>query len=116
MPTERSTERGDEKRRLVGSKPISPPPGVQPPDIFARPRNDVIQITVKHSFQEFDGYRSAIHGGQQVLMLALRIAIAWTALSFLCLAVWILFLKIGRFFGSGKAEKFHPHTAAGFWP
>lgn len=50
-----------------------------------------------------------------MLMLALRITIAWTALSLLCLAVWGLLLEAGRFFGSSKAQKFHPKTSANFW-
>ena len=29
-----------------------------------------------------------LHGVRRVLMLALRIAIAWTAASLLCLALW----------------------------
>jgi hypothetical protein len=51
-----------------------------------------------------------------MLMLALRIAIVWTAFSLLCGALWVLFLETGRFFGSAKAGKFHRRTAAGFWP
>jgi len=46
-----------------------------------------------------------------VLMLALRIAIAWTAISLLCLALWIVFLESGRFFGKSKVGKFHGKTA-----
>ena len=42
---------------------------------------------------------------KSMLMLALRIAIAWTALSLLCLALWVLFLETGRFFGNAKAPR-----------
>jgi hypothetical protein len=40
-------------------------------------------------------------------MLALRIAIAWTAFSLLCLALWGMLLETGRFIGS---DKFHLKT------
>jgi hypothetical protein len=49
-----------------------------------------------------------------MLVLALRIAIVWTALSLLCLALWVLFLETGRFLGGTKARKFHRRTTAGF--
>ena len=52
--------------------------------------------------------------GQRVLLLALRIAIVWTAVSLLCLASWLLFLETGRFFGSANGRKFHRKTPAGF--
>ena len=42
---------------------------------------------------------------KSMLMLALRIAIAWTAFSLLCLALWVLFLETGRFFGSAKGPR-----------
>ena len=46
-----------------------------------------------------------------MLMLALRIAIAWTAISLLCPVLWIVLLESGRFFGSSKVGKFHGKTA-----
>jgi hypothetical protein len=51
---------------------------------------------------------------KNVLMLALRIAIAWTAFSLLCLALWVLFLESGRFSENARSGKFHRKTAAGF--
>jgi hypothetical protein len=42
---------------------------------------------------------------KSMLMLALRIAIAWTAFSLLCLALWVLFLETGRFFGNAKGPR-----------
>jgi hypothetical protein len=45
-----------------------------------------------------------------VLMLALRIAIAWTAISLLCLALWAVSLELSRRLGGDKARKFHPKT------
>jgi hypothetical protein len=53
---------------------------------------------------------------KNVLMLVLRIAIAWTAFSLLCVALWVLFLETGRFFGSAKPREFHRNTTVGFWP
>jgi len=38
-------------------------------------------------------------------MLALQIILAWTALSLLCVAVWVLALETGRFIESAKAGK-----------
>jgi hypothetical protein len=35
-----------------------------------------------------------LHGVRRVLMLALRIAIAWTAVSLLCLALWVLLIEL----------------------
>jgi hypothetical protein len=49
-----------------------------------------------------------------MLMLALRIAIAWTVISLLCVALWVLFLETGRFFGSTRAGKFRGKTVTGF--
>jgi len=46
-----------------------------------------------------------------MFMLALRIAIAWTALSFLCLALWVVSLELSRRLGGDKATKSHPKTA-----
>ena len=76
----------------------------------------VKRLTVNYGHPESDDVAAEIHGGQRVLMLALRIAIVWTAFSLLCAALWVLFLESGRFFESAKAEKFLRKTAAGFWP
>jgi hypothetical protein len=46
-----------------------------------------------------------------VLILALRIAIAWTAISLLCLALWVVSLELSRRLGGDKARKSHPKTA-----
>jgi hypothetical protein len=40
-----------------------------------------------------------------MLMLALRIALAWTLVSLLLMAVWALLLEVGRRFGRGRASK-----------
>jgi hypothetical protein len=49
-----------------------------------------------------------------MLMLALRIAIVWTALSLLCVTLWVLFH--GRFFESApKTGRLNRKTAAAFW-
>jgi hypothetical protein len=44
-------------------------------------------------------------------MLALRIAIAWTAISLLCVALWAVSLELSRRLGGDKGRKFHPKTA-----
>lgn len=49
-----------------------------------------------------------------MLMLALRIAIAWTVISLLCVALWVVSLEAGRLFGSTKSGKFRGKTATGF--
>ena len=46
-----------------------------------------------------------------MLMLALRIAIAWTAISLLCLAFWVVSLELSRRLRGDKGRKFHPKTA-----
>jgi hypothetical protein len=46
-----------------------------------------------------------------MLMLALRIAIAWTAFSLLCLALWVVSLALSRRLGGDKAREFHQKTA-----
>jgi hypothetical protein len=46
-----------------------------------------------------------------VLMLVLRIAIAWTAISLLCLALWVVSLELSRRLGGDKARKSHPKAA-----
>jgi hypothetical protein len=48
---------------------------------------------------------SHLEGALKVLMLAVRIAISWTLLSLLLTAVWVLFLAVGRQFGSKPASK-----------
>ena len=55
---------------------------------------------------------------KSMLMLALRIAIAWTAFSLLCLALWVLFLETGRFFGNAKGpnEPQWDYRTRGFGP
>jgi hypothetical protein len=68
---------------------------------------------VNYGHPESDDVAAEIHGGQRVLMLALRIAIVWTALSLLCAALWVLFLETGRFFESAKAGKIRRRTAVG---
>jgi hypothetical protein len=83
-------------------------------DIFALSQSDETRLTVNYRHQESDEDAAPHMEGQGVLMLALRIAIAWTAVSFLCIALWLVFLETGRFFGSAKARKFHRKTPAGF--
>lgn len=46
-----------------------------------------------------------MEGAFKVLVLALRIAIAWTLLSLLFTAFWVLLLEVGRRFGSRPASK-----------
>ena len=46
-----------------------------------------------------------MEGALKVLTLALRIAIAWTLLSLLLTAFWVLLLEVGRRFGSRPASK-----------
>jgi len=46
--------------------------------------------------------------GQRVLMLALRIAIAWTSLSLLCVGLWALRIELFERFGNAKRREFHP--------
>ena len=45
-----------------------------------------------------------VDGALKVLKLALRIAIAWTVLSVLSVALWALLLEAGRRFGSRLAS------------
>ena len=47
-----------------------------------------------------------------MLMLTLRIGLTWTAVSFLCLAFWVLLLETGRFFGSTEARKVRRKTSS----
>src|SRR4029077_5645576 len=44
-------------------------------------------------------------------MLTLRFAIAWTAISLLCLSLWVVSLALCRRLGGDKARKPHPKTA-----
>jgi hypothetical protein len=37
--------------------------------------------------------------------------LAWTAISLLCLALWVVPLELSRRLGGDKARKFHPKTA-----
>jgi hypothetical protein len=46
-----------------------------------------------------------LEGALKVLTLAVRIAIAWTLLSLLLTAFWVLLLEVGRRFGSRPAAK-----------
>ena len=46
-----------------------------------------------------------VEGALKVLTLAVRIAIAWTMLSLLLTAFWVLLLEVGRRFGSRPASK-----------
>ncbi len=46
-----------------------------------------------------------LEGALKVLTLAMRIAIAWTLLSLLLTAFWVLLLEVGRRFGSRPASK-----------
>jgi hypothetical protein len=46
-----------------------------------------------------------LEGALKVLTLAVRIAIAWTLLSLLLTAFWVLLLEVGRRFGSRPASK-----------
>jgi hypothetical protein len=46
-----------------------------------------------------------LEGTLKVLTLAVRIAIAWTLLSLLSTAFWVLLLEVGRRFGSRPASK-----------
>jgi hypothetical protein len=76
----------------------------------------VTRLTVSYTRLEFDDGAASLHGAHSMLMLALRIAIAWTAVSLLCLGLWVLFLETGRIFGNAKTAKFRGKTAVGFWP
>jgi hypothetical protein len=77
----------------------------------------VTRLTVNYRYRESDVWRSAPYmEDKDVLMLALRIAIAWTAFSLLCVALWVLILETGQSFGSGKPREFHRNTDVGFWP
>jgi hypothetical protein len=46
-----------------------------------------------------------LEGALKVLTLAVRIAIAWTLLSLLLTAFWVLLLEVGRRFGSRPVSK-----------
>ena len=51
-----------------------------------------------------------------MLMLALQIATAWTLISLLCVALWVVSLGAGRLLGSTSVGKFRGKTATGFRP
>ena len=46
-----------------------------------------------------------MEGALKVLTVAVRIAIAWTLLSLLLTALWVLLLEVGRRFGSRPSSK-----------
>ncbi len=46
-----------------------------------------------------------LEGALKVLTLALRIAVAWTLLSLLLIAFWVLLLEVGKRFGSRPGSK-----------
>ena len=46
-----------------------------------------------------------MEGPLKLLTLAVRIAIAWTLLSLLLVAFWVLLLEVGRRFGTTPASK-----------
>jgi hypothetical protein len=71
------------------------------------PRNKSIQSqfsAVAENCGQAEG-ASHLEGALKVLTLAVRIAIAWTLLSLLLTAVWVLLLVVGRRFGSKPASK-----------
>jgi len=69
---------------------------------------------VRHVRRVSDDRAVSLPGAQSMLMLALRIAIAWTVISLLCVALWVVSLEAGRLFGSTRAGKFRGKTATGF--